>query len=236
MNKDYNYSIVIVTYDKRYEKNLIPLIKSIKEQCENIEISLMVNGSYEEKFNEEYRKNILQFVSEYKNIYPQFYNKFTSLAKLWNRGIQNCTNKKILVLNDDVLINNGFLDLIESIDVKKLTLINNIFCHFIIDTDFLSSINWFDERFLGVGWEDLDIRNKMSHNIDNINTDLINSFHIENYSIQDQNIKYAYGDSGPSKYTKFNETFYKEKYIQNLNSESIQYPYWNFETDRYKEL
>lgn len=236
MSNNYNYSIVIVTYDKRYEKNLIPLISAIKQQCPDIEISLMINGSYEQKFNENYRKNILKFISEYNNIYPQFYNKFTSLAKLWNRGIQNCNKNKVLVLNDDVLINDGFLDLIESIDVKDLILLNNVFCHFLIDKEFLNSINWFDERFLGVGWEDLDIRIKMSYNISNVNTDLIVSYHNDNYSIQDQNIKYAHGNSGPSKYTKFNETFFNEKNIQHLNSESIQYPYWSFETNRYKEI
>ena len=64
MNSNYNYSIVIVTYDKRYEKNLIPLIKAIRSQSSNIEISLMINGSYEEKFNEAYRKSILKFISE----------------------------------------------------------------------------------------------------------------------------------------------------------------------------
>lgn len=236
MNQKYNYSISIVTYDKRYEKNFIPLMKEIKKQAPDVEVSLMINGSYDKEFDEEYRKNILKFISEHKNIYPQFYSKFTSLSKLWNRGIQNCTNTKVLMLNDDVLIKDGFLDFIQSIDLEDIILINGIFSHFLINKNFLNSINWFDERFLGVGWEDIDVRNKMLNNIKNINTDKIISFHNENYSIQDQNIKYASGEQGPSKYTKFNEIFFNEKYRENIHPEQLQYPYWVFETERYKDL
>lgn len=233
---NYNYSIVIVTYDKRYQDNFIPLIKEIKRQASSIEISLMINGSYDKQFDEEYRKNILKFISEYESIYPQFYTRFTSLSKLWNRGIQNSTNARVLVLNDDVIIKDGFLDLVKSIDSENLTLINGIFSHFLINKNFLNSINWFDERFLGVGWEDVDIRHKMSHNINNIDTSLILSLHNENYSMQHQNIKYALGAQGPSKYTKFNEIFFNQKYSSNPGSEQVQYPYWEFETSRYKDL
>lgn len=236
MNNKYNYSIVIVTYDKRYENNFIPLIKEIKRQAPSIEILLMINGSYDKQFNEDYRKNILKFISEYDNIYPQFYTRFTSLSKLWNRGIQNSINTKVLVLNDDVVIKDGFLDLVESISSESLTLINGIFSHFLINKNFINLINWFDERFLGVGWEDIDVRNKMSNNIKNIDTDLVLSLHNENYSMQHQNIKYASGQQGPSKYTKFNEIFFNEKYLSNMHPEQIQYPYWEFESNRYKDL
>lgn len=231
---NYNYSIVIVTYDKRYQDNFIPLIEEIKRQAPNIEISLMINGSYNKQFNEEYRKNILKLISGYNNIYPQIYTKFTSLAKLWNRGIQNASNNKVLVLNDDTSIKDGFLNFIDLANINDLTLINGIFSHFIIDKKFLNSINWFDERFLGVGWEDVDIRRKMS-NINNLTTDLIISYHNDNYSMQHQNIQYAHGSQGPSKYTKFNEIFFNEKY-NNMHKELIQYPYWNFEINRYKDL
>lgn len=231
-----NYSIVITTYDRRFDQYLKPLIKEIKNQYKDIEIVLAINGSYNKSFNEEYRKNVLKFISEYDNIYPTFYTKFNSLSKIWNRSIQNCTYDNVLVLNDDVSIKHEFLKFINTQKTYSITTINNIFSHYLINKHFLSSINWFDERFLGIGWEDLDIKIKLNYNVQNINTDLIYSFHVETYSVQHESIKPAIGESGPSKYSKFNENFFEQKIKNSLHSELDQYPYWKFETEQYQNL
>jgi hypothetical protein len=40
-----NYSIVITTFDKRFEEFLVPLIRSIKRERAEVEIIITANGS-----------------------------------------------------------------------------------------------------------------------------------------------------------------------------------------------
>ncbi|MDH6301939.1 glycosyltransferase involved in cell wall biosynthesis [Polynucleobacter sphagniphilus] len=49
------YSIVITTFDKRFESDLMPLIDSIKSLRPNIEVILIVNGPARSEFDQEYR-------------------------------------------------------------------------------------------------------------------------------------------------------------------------------------
>jgi len=231
------YSIVIVTFDTRYEKYFKPLIKEIKLQKPNIEILVEVNGNYKVGQKEDFKKDALINMSEYNNVYPQFYTKFTSLSKLWNSGIQNSSNDIVLVLNDDITINGGFFDWLDA----KVTLvkdgyflINNLWSHFLIDRNFLNSINWFDERFLGVGWEDLDIdRHKRAKISFSTPDDLIYSYNREFASVPAQEkIIPSLG-----KYTKFNEDIYNRKHVEkNLSEEADQYPYYLFEVENYDSL
>ena len=122
---------------------------------------------------------------------------------MWNRVILNSTNELVLVLNDDVVIKEGFFDFIEQKNnfYWKLVLFNSTFEHFFIDRNFLQSLNWFDERFLGVGREDRDIQRKIGYDLIenpdyNIKTSLNESKHNEtnipienmvNYSFMGEN-------------------------------------------------
>lgn len=225
------YSIGIVTFEKRFEEYFKPLIKSIKNYRPDIEITVCVNGEHKKDFNQAYLKDILNFLSNYSKIYPQIFTEFNSLAKLWNRVILNSTNNLVLVLNDDVRIEEGFFDLVESnisSFKNKLTLINGIFSHFIIDRQYLSTLNWFDERFLGVGKEDRDIQQKTVQF--DLNTNLIYSYHIETTKpIHEMKV---YGN----KYSKFNENFYFEKWGNKIHPEYTQYPYFNFELNNKSNL
>jgi hypothetical protein len=47
-----NYSIIVTSFDKRFEKWLKPLVLAIKSLRPEIEIILMVNGRAKETFNE----------------------------------------------------------------------------------------------------------------------------------------------------------------------------------------
>lgn len=225
------YSIGIVTYEKRFEEYFKPLIKDIKKFRPNIEITVCINGEYKQEFNQDYLQRLLAFVSQYPSIYPQVFTKFNSLAKLWNRTILNSTNNLVLVLNDDVKIKEGFFDLIdynlENFE-KKLTLFNGIFSHFIVDRNYLKSLNWFDERFLGIGKEDRDIQQKAEHFT--APTNLIYSYHEE--TIKPISKMKEYG----GKYTKFNETFFYEKWNKNIHPEILQYPYYDFEIENSNSL
>ncbi len=154
------YSVGIVTYVKRYEKYFKPLIKQIKFLKPDIEIIVCINGEHQKGFNEEYRSEILRFLSNYNNIYPSFYPNFRSLSKLWNTCLINSTNKSVLLLNDDLSIESrNFFGLLEKTisqngdDSFKL---NGSWSHAYLNREQVSEVGWFDERYLGVGEEDGD--------------------------------------------------------------------------------
>ena len=96
------YSIVITTFDKRFNECLVPLIKALKSQNNEVEIIVMVNGRAHQDFDEEYRSELLRFLSDHKNCFPSIMTSFQSLSKLWNRGILTASHDQVLVLNDDI--------------------------------------------------------------------------------------------------------------------------------------
>jgi len=152
-----NYTICITTYNKRLElfKNLFD---KIKKQRKNVELIVLVNGLTNLSFDEEYRKNILEFISSYENTFPIVFPEFRSLAKLWNLGSQLSTNNFILMMNDDIDVDENFLDDYEKAILKypkDCFCINNNFSSFHINREILDKLNWFDERFLSIGSEDL---------------------------------------------------------------------------------
>ena len=158
-----NYSIVITTFDKRFEKWLKPLVLSIKQLRPNIEVILMVNGRANESFNEAFRADILNFASQNTNTFVNMFTSFQSLAKLWNRGVLTASSEHCLVLNDDLTIPTDLgsgqsifdqLDgLVQTHDTFRL---NGSFSHYVMSKKELMEVGFFDERLLGIGEEDGD--------------------------------------------------------------------------------
>src|ERR1051325_1432036 len=154
------YSILIITYFARFETWLKPLIQDIKRQRPEVEIILCVNGE-KDYFDEDYRKNLLDFLKVYSNVFPTFYPRFRSIAKLWNLGVQFASNDTVLMLNDDLTLENGFFDEYEQALKDKSTFSINITSSaFSIYKYDLMDINWVDERYLGIDWEDADVMDK----------------------------------------------------------------------------
>lgn len=155
-----NYSIGIVTFEARFEKFFKPLINQIKSLRPEIEIMVAINGGYKSSFNQIYRKQILNFLAEYDNVFPNMYTEFRSLAKLWNNLLINASNHQVLLLNDDVTIcSSNFFNTLESLlEAGNIFFkINGSWSHTMLDRRIVSNVNWFDERFLGVGEEDGDM-------------------------------------------------------------------------------
>jgi hypothetical protein len=157
-----NYSIVITTFDKRFHEFLIPLISNIKHERPDVEIVVTVNGSCRAPFNEVYRKELLVFLAQQHNCFPTIFPNFQSLAKMWNRGVLTASNDQVLVLNDDLNIptgaQNGFFDQLEKAlsGSEKTFKINGSFSHYVVSTQELIKVGFFDERLLGLGEEDGD--------------------------------------------------------------------------------
>lgn len=200
------YSIGITTYDKRYEKYLKKLIISIRNNIDH-DIILAVNGNFNEKFNSEYRKDLLSFVSNFENIYPIFFPEFRSLSKLWNTILIHSTTKYNLILNDDLIIDDIFWKNLKISDNSYK--INGSWSHIFLNREEINEVGWFDERFLGIGEEDGDFEYRYFHKYKKHFNSLtmngiINCIDGEN-ALTNQNII-------NNKYSKFNYEFCCKKY------------------------
>lgn len=217
-----DYSIGITTYSYRFEKYLVPLLDAIRLYRSNT-IILGINGNHKEDFDEDYRKKVLQLASEKKGVFPFIYPNFRSLAKIWNNIIINASHEYILILNDDTSVLSLFFDTVEkAIEEHKTSFrMDSMFCYFVAKKSEINQLGWFDERFLGIGWEDTEFMERYKRSLDR---DLLNitfvpgiKTHIcsENCLI---NQRKACG-----KYTAFNEEVYHKIHHKELPSTSPQY-------------
>lgn len=240
------YSIVITTFDKRFESDLIPLIKSIKILRPAVEIILTVNGPCRSHFDQSYRAGLLRFLASYDQIYPTIFPEFQSLAKMWNRGVLTASHEHILILNDDLKIPTdggiSFFDHFErAIEMGPDTFtINGSFSHFVVSKKEIMEVGFFDERLLGLGEEDGDFywryHEKFNKEIPDIELGLIDNIH--------SNVTDEGYTKGIRTASKFNRDFmknkkYKEillggykgmfdKRVKKLLADEIQYPYEEF--------
>jgi len=146
--KKMDYSIVITTFDKRFEKFLIPLIRSIKRERNEVEIIITANGSARAPFNENYRATLLSFLASQRNCFPIVFPNFQSLAKMWNRGILTASRDRVLVLNDDLHIpadigGGFFAEFEQALQRQPGTFkINGSFSHYVIDKSELIDVGF----------------------------------------------------------------------------------------------
>lgn len=241
-----SYSIVITTFDKRFQQYLVPLISNIKQERPDIEIIVTANGSCNAPFNEDYRRSLLGFLATQKNCFPIVFPTFQSLAKMWNRGILTATHERVLVLNDDLNIpvgtGHGFFDAYErALATQPGTFkVNGSFSHYTISKQELIEVGFFDERLLGLGEEDGDFywryHEKYGREIPSLDLPSID------------NICSDVADDGYTKgirtASKFNRDFIKnvkykdvliggyrgmfDKRVKKLLADEPQYPYENF--------
>ncbi len=234
------YSIAIITYAARFEDWLKPLLIEIKRQRPDIEVILGVNGE-KEYFHPVYRAELLALLTEFPNTYPTLYPRFRSLSRLWNLAVQASTEENTLILSDDLTLEDGFFDEYEqALRSNSSFTINLSFSAVSINKQELIDVNWFDERLLGIGWEDGDFvrRYKKHFNIEefpNLNTEwcknIVNpdfykvhsdklSEYIHNETSEDRLIGQT-KDQEFGRYSEFNR-------LQNLDKPKIQYPYEQF--------
>lgn len=150
------YSVAITTFNRRFElfKNIFT---KVKQQRPDIETLLFINGLTNLPFDEEYRKNILEFITPFNNTFPIVFPEFRSNSKFWNLSCQLITNDNVLVLQDDIDIGDTFFDDFDN-SYKSLgdhcTYINGSFGGLYLNKHRVDALNWFDERYIGIGHED----------------------------------------------------------------------------------
>lgn len=242
-----NYSVVITTFDKRFDAFFKPLLLAIKELRPNLEVIVMVNGPAKADFDPLFRSSVLEFMSNTLFVYPTIFPNFQSLAKLWNRGVLTSSNDRVLILNDDLGINpnieNPFFDQFDAVlssVMSKTFTINGSFSHFVVSKDELTKVGFFDERLLGLGEEDGDFYWRYHE-----------TFGVEIPSYEIGNIDNVHSDITDGGYTKgirtaakFNRDFMKtqkyqdiwfggykgmfDKRVKKILPDEKQYPYETF--------
>lgn len=151
-----SYSVAITTFNRRFDL-FKSLLKKIKEQREDLEVIVFINGLTNLPFDEDYRKNILEFISQYKNTFPVVFPEFRSLTRLWNNACRMTSNDYVLIIADDVDVEDTFFDDFDN-SYEQLnghcTYINGHFGGLFLNKHIVEELNWFDERYLGIGHED----------------------------------------------------------------------------------
>jgi hypothetical protein len=245
-----SYSIVITTFDQRFEPFLKPLIDQIKLQRPPVEIICMVNGLCKNPFNQSYRAALLEFLSKHENCFPTIFPTFVSLAKLWNRGALTASQDRIIIMNDDLTIHPGFFDRLEQALKENSTSfkINGSFSHFALNKKELLEVGFFDERLLGLGEEDGDFywryfqqfKREMPSievlGIDNIQSDIADTGYAKGIRTA------AQFNRAFIKKQKYQDVFLGghkgmfDKRVKKLLPDEKQYPYEQFYLDHKHEL
>ncbi|MCX5833138.1 MAG: hypothetical protein NTV99_01220 [Deltaproteobacteria bacterium] len=159
--EDVMISIGITTFEHRFEKYFVPLLKRIREYDSEMEVLVAINGEHEQEFGEGYRSKILSFITGIDRVYPVVFPRFRGPTKLWNTLVIHATYDHVLILNDDIMITNS--DFVKDIcrairkNRGRSFVINRSWSHFLISRQEIDELGYFDERLLGIGEEDGDM-------------------------------------------------------------------------------
>jgi hypothetical protein len=199
-----NFSIVITTFQERFDVYALPLIESIRS-VSNIPITLVINGNLASLIEPHKLQGFLEKVSRHPHVYPVTFQSFQGCAKMWNTGIIHSRESNILILNDDIsLLPEHFeFDATRATSLLSesgvLTL-NSSWSHFLINRECIKKIGWFDEHFVGIGNEDGEYAERYTNLTGNyIPTLMVHAF--ANISDSTRDLTVA---STESKYSLFN--------------------------------
>jgi hypothetical protein len=153
-----NCSIGIVTYLERFETYFQPLIKRLSFLFPDYDINVFINGHHDIVRQTRFLRDITAFLCPYPRIHYLTHMEHQPLARGWNWLILMSTHPWTLILNDDVYCDLEFRYHLEKLeDLPTIFTLNGSFSHFVINKEVISRVGWFDERFIGVGWEDGDM-------------------------------------------------------------------------------
>jgi hypothetical protein len=213
------YAIGVVTYVKRFEEYFQPLVAQLDRIFPGVEKNFVINGFYDQEQQQKYLDRALPFLRGSTARSVTYYQENQSLSRCWNQLILNSTNKKILILNDDLILRPLFRLFLEAqIGRFDTAVINRSWSHFFLTKSIVKKIGWFDERFPGVGQEDGDyvLRLAEYYGIRNSNHNYIHNI----YCFGVKNIVAKNPDPGwkrqsqtlGEKYTKANTEFLNSKW------------------------
>jgi hypothetical protein len=209
------YSITIQTYVHRFDSYFKTLLANVHRQRPTVEKFVFVNGQHKERFSEDYRRGVMQYVSAFPNTFLATSPFMRGCSFMWNTSINYTSNDYILILSDDVTPLDGFFDDFEAMlehnhkHGDESFRINSHWGHFCIwrkDVTDPNRVGYFDERLIGFGEEDGDwmwrFENKFKRHMRNYGTPRL-PYNSDNACMPGKNTK----THGNSKYSLFNKEF-----------------------------
>ena len=152
------FSIVITTFQERFDVYALPLIQSIR-RVSSIPITLVINGNLTSLIEPHKLQSFLEKVSRHPHVYPVTFQSFQGCAKMWNTGIIHSRGSNVLILNDDISVLPEHFESDTNKAISRLSesgvlTLNSSWSHFVINKECIKEIGWFDEHFIGIGNED----------------------------------------------------------------------------------
>lgn len=222
-----SYSITIQTYVHRFEPYFKPLLARVHKQRPNVEKVVFVNGQHKEKFDENYRREMLQYASYFSNTFLLMSPIVRGCAFMWNNSINYTSGDYVLVLSDDVIVLDGFFDEFEAMLATNHELgdesfrINTHWGHFCMYRqdvlDITNRVGYFDERLIGFGEEDGDwmwrYQDRFNRHMRNYGTNKM-PYNTDEKCLPGKNTR----THSNSKYSAFNREFMESKMEMDPNS------------------
>jgi hypothetical protein len=225
-NNEQNYSIGVVTYINRYHTYFKRNIESLRKYFPDKQIICIINGHPDKTRHLAYLKEITSWLSSLDNVKYITFEDHQSLAKCWNWILLMSSTQNNLFLNDDISVKQNFRYDFESHLRKNLNFfaINNSFSHFLLNKKIIKKIGWFDERFLGVGYEDGDYLIRLADGGIELNglpcRDIVNFI----ASNPDPSFKKISSSMMSDKYSTINGEFMRKKWFFNhLDNKEFDY-------------
>jgi hypothetical protein len=150
-------SIGVVTYLGRFESYFKPLMRKLHLLFPDYEINVWLNGHYDKKKQIQYLREVTTFLNKYHNIryVTNFEHKPLANGYNWLILISKCNH--VLILNDDIKLYSNFRHNLERLQSPPgIFTLNGTWSHFVISKNVVKKVGWFDERLLGIGYEDTD--------------------------------------------------------------------------------
>lgn len=214
------YTIGVVTYHARFEKFFKPLIEKLVRIFPDREIVTVLNGHPNQTLQLKYLDEASKFLSRFENIRYIAHTDHQSLSRCWNQIVILANTEDILILNDDTNVSELFRSELEPhVGENLLTTINQSWSHFILRKEIVRQVGWFDERYLGVGYEDGDYAYRMTMSgikLSDLHCDGVRNFVAKNLNPGWQNIS---NTSNGNKYAEINREFFDKKWQTPVNSE-----------------
>lgn len=212
------YTIGIVTYHARFEQYFKPLVEKLARIFPDTNIVAILNGHPDQTLQLKYLKEATGFLSGFNRIKYLAHTDHQSLSRCWNQSVILSETEDILILNDDTSVSALFRSEFEPhVGENLVTTINQSWSHFLFNKEAIRKVGWFDERFLGIGYEDGDYAYRLAMagiKLSNLECEGVRNFVAKNTNPGWQAISKT---TSGNKYAEINQEFFYKKWQTPMN-------------------
>ncbi len=209
---DQELTIIVSTYHERFDTCLKRIVKQLAILFHGTRIIVVANGCKDGVKQAEYLSRLETYLAELPCAKLIKHNEPVGLSQMWNEAIEQSNTHNLLILNDDLVLEDGFEKEVKSmLNQAPLQIINRSWSHFMISKSTIEQVGWFDERFKGIGNEDWDYEARLA--LAELEMRYADAVHVLNEVLKPKD--YSYGadmEVANQKYSQMNLDFFQEKW------------------------